>query len=783
MSKTSTVEVPTQQETKSRGGINARVVFHAVQRHPLAILSVIFLAVASAAGVWFFLPLHKKSAAIVFHIDSQPQALLAPTLESRIDFAAYRLAQMALLKSRRTLNAVLKEPDVRNLQMIRMAQPDLLGWLEKSISVDSRSSSGGINYSGEFMRVTIDGDNEDELLALLNAVAKAYQAATYERDNGARLHRQDELEKTFVKAKDELKRYQIKIDEIAVALGSKDGPTLATYDTFQRDSLRLAVQVHASLLDELELVTGQLSAAKSISRRPAILAVVGTACVVTFPQQVIPRAMIEDEVRGDVVFRELELAVTHSSKVLKDTEALFQPGTTQLLRAQADLKAAEEKRDHHYKEARTKAETLLMEKLAQNEEARANLMQAEYDRIKARIDRASLKVQELQREISKLSTYKIDLENLRSDISQKEKYTLQLADEIERIKIEGKVPPRVTVSEEPFIVAGIEGNRRLRYTLLTGIGVLLVGFGGIIGWESRSRRVTHADEVSTALGTRLIGTIPPFNAKERDASHSDLHAVFVEAIDSTRTMLMHGTPNGTKLRVLIVSSALSGEGKTTLAGHLAISLTRAGFRTLLVDGDMHAPSAHKLFDLPASPGLSELLCGDIDLNRAVRPSPISGLSVLPAGKWTMATRQMLVRNRWQPLKKEMESQYDFVVIDSSPLLLVTDTLLLAREADGVILSVLLGVSQIAGIAESMNRLQTVGATLAGVVVNNVRCDVYHHKFSYRSKYPASPTPKALTSMAQDTDGSKTQNLADVSERSRVSNDGALPYAEEYSEEV
>ena len=201
-------------------------------------------------------------------------------------------------------------------------------------------------------------------------------------------------------------------------------------------------------------------------------------------------------------------------------------------------------------------------------------------------------------------------------------------------------------------------------------------------------------------------------------------------------MLTHGAENGSA-RVVMVTSAVSGEGKTTLSGHLAISLTRAGFRTLLIDGDMQAPSAHILFGLSDSPGLSELLRGDTTLQEAVRPSPIPGLSVLPAGKWTMATRQTLVGDRWRSLRAELEAEFDFIVIDTSPLLMVSDTMLLAREADGVVLSVLLGVSQIARVSETVKRLHAVGAELIGVVVNNVQSGV-SHRYASRVK-PIAPS--------------------------------------------
>jgi capsular exopolysaccharide synthesis family protein len=173
------------------------------------------------------------------------------------------------------------------------------------------------------------------------------------------------------------------------------------------------------------------------------------------------------------------------------------------------------------------------------------------------------------------------------------------------------------------------------------------------------------------------------------------------------------------VRTLLVTSAVDGEGKTSLAGHLAISLTRAGFRTLLVDGDVQAPSAHGLFDVPAAPGLCEVLRGDVTVHDAIHPTALPGLSVLPAGAWDLIARQALVGNRWRTVKDDLEASYDFVVIDSGPVLLVSDSLLLARDADGVLLSVLIDHSRVSSVEETRDRLRTVGANVLGVVVNGV----------------------------------------------------------------
>jgi capsular exopolysaccharide synthesis family protein len=157
---------------------------------------------------------------------------------------------------------------------------------------------------------------------------------------------------------------------------------------------------------------------------------------------------------------------------------------------------------------------------------------------------------------------------------------------------------------------------------------------------------------------------------------------------------------------------------------LAISLTRAGYRTLLVDGDVQAPSAHAVFNLPAAPGLCEVLRGDAAARDAVYPTGLPGLSVLPAGAWDLAARQALAGDRWRAIKAELEADFDFVVVDSGPVLFVSDSLLMARGADGVLLSVLLDVSRVSSVEETRDRLRAVGANVLGVVVNGVVTPAY-----------------------------------------------------------
>ena len=136
---------------------------------------------------------------------------------------------------------------------------------------------------------------------------------------------------------------------------------------------------------------------------------------------------------------------------------------------------------------------------------------------------------------------------------------------------------------------------------------------------------------------KLVGTVPARPAFRRTARDGRWHALLTESVDSSRTMLLHGV--GTDgLRTIMITSAVGGEAKTSLAGHLAVSLARSGRKTLLIDGDLRNPAVYQLFNVAAGPGLSELLRGEVQLSEALCPAEgVPGLQVLTAGLYDALT--------------------------------------------------------------------------------------------------------------------------------------------------
>ncbi|WP_162670082.1 tyrosine-protein kinase domain-containing protein [Gemmata massiliana] len=604
-------------------------------------------------------------------------------------------------------------------------QPDPIAWLEHAIKIDAPVNS-------EYMRVSLEGNDPTESKIILEHLRTAYLADVDLRDNGAKRTRLKTLEDTTQKYRKDVEDAHKRMDIIAVALGTKDEATLMTLDAILRDELRLAQRDLQTATENVALTVSSPPGAKSLEEWGPVLTLpwnLGTIEPVPPIPPAESRSRVEAETRQDAHLKLLDEAVVASKERLNKVKERYQEGeqAPAITKAENDLKAAEQKRDKYRDELQAAAAIIAQKKYAQQELQRRAEFREKVETLEKREKIAKGKIEEIIKRVSKTNDYKIELDGLKLSIGQTEKLNQSLGETIARLRVELGAPPRVSCSEDPFIVTGLEGNRRLKFTVLAALAVFGLGLAGAIGWETRARRVIDTDDVTKALGVRLLGTVP---VAGQESSKSGRPAPsLVEAIDATRTMLVHGTDEP-DLRVFVVTSAVSGEGKTSLTGHLAISLARAGFRTLLVDGDLRAPTVHRVFDAPLAPGLCEILRGSASIAEAVRPTGIPGLSALTAGQWTLATRHAIVGDRWRVTKDELKSNFDFVIVDTSPLLLVSDTLLLAREADGVVVSVLMGVSQIALVDEAVARLLAVRAKVTGVIANGVRHAAHAYTHGY-----------------------------------------------------
>jgi capsular exopolysaccharide synthesis family protein len=290
-------------------------------------------------------------------------------------------------------------------------------------------------------------------------------------------------------------------------------------------------------------------------------------------------------------------------------------------------------------------------------------------------------------------------------------------------------------------------NLNVKQKMVLAVVAALLSFGSVlvlIGFlEWRTRRIDSVDQVVTDLGLRVIGTVPSFpnkaSLKASDAAgNANWRFVLNESINSTRTMLLH-TARTQSMQVVMVTSATQGEGKTSLASQLGTSMATAGMRTLIVDCDLRNPSIHKLFDLGLQMGVSEVLCQEVDASDAVQPTAVPNLWVIPAGQ--CSTRVISALAQGHPLESlfnRLRGQFDFIIVDSCPVLPVADALLIGQHVDGVVFSIMQDISQLPKVMVASEKLQHLNVPLLGAVVNNVSggSAYYAYGYNYVKQLPA-----------------------------------------------
>jgi polysaccharide biosynthesis transport protein len=239
---------------------------------------------------------------------------------------------------------------------------------------------------------------------------------------------------------------------------------------------------------------------------------------------------------------------------------------------------------------------------------------------------------------------------------------------------------------------------------------LLLGFGWAYRTDVTDRNFRKAEEIRQALGWRVLGHIPILGKAGKEAA--------AEAFRAVRTALFF-TPSGGAKRIIQVTGPNQGAGKTTLTAHLAASIAQSGKRVLIVDADLRKPSQHKIYGAANDVGLTTVLAGRASASEAIQPTPIPGLFLLPGGPLGPNPAELLSSPRLGELLGSLREQYDYVLIDTPPLLAVTDPSIVAHHVDGVLLVLRLSRRSRPQAQVAKEVLVGAGADVLGVVVNGV----------------------------------------------------------------
>jgi polysaccharide biosynthesis transport protein len=240
-------------------------------------------------------------------------------------------------------------------------------------------------------------------------------------------------------------------------------------------------------------------------------------------------------------------------------------------------------------------------------------------------------------------------------------------------------------------------------------------------------------EIRRRLGLPVIGHIPFFLPDEKAqkqiaagepsidpmmCTHYASNSVSAEAYRSIRTAIYFNT-QGIGHQVIQITSPNMADGKSTLATNLAVSIAQSGKKTILIDADCRRPRIHKILNVAHDTGLASVIAGQSDLATAIRPTAVPNLAVLPCGPRPANPAELLTSPRFKELLDIIRAQYDYVLIDTPPLLVVTDPCVVAPRVDGVLLAIRVTKNGRPFAERAKEILNSLGAHVLGVVVNGL----------------------------------------------------------------
>ena len=277
-----------------------------------------------------------------------------------------------------------------------------------------------------------------------------------------------------------------------------------------------------------------------------------------------------------------------------------------------------------------------------------------------------------------------------------------------------------------FLLAFLDNTVRTPEDLEKVVAVPSLGLIPLVKEKQRNKKTKKAQSSQPEKGSALEHYMPMLEFR----SHFERRSDIAEAFRSVRTSLMFSSPDGLP-KVIMVTSTIPGEGKTTIATNLGLVMADNGSRVLLVDADLRKGRLHKIFGVPSRPGLSEVIVTGFK-KQFTKHIGIENLDILTAGITPPNPAELLGSKGMQNFLTEASDQYDHIIIDSAPLLGLADAVVLSTKVDGVIYSVHSGMVNKDNLREGVKRLRRVRAPLLGAILNYV--DMSSKEYGYYGQY-------------------------------------------------
>ena len=688
------------------------------RRWPLA-LGLGILAAAAAVGAVLTLIPAKYPAQVRLLIASRGDVPVFGGGNDEQDFLVYKKNMEAMFRSQLVLSAALNQKtkngkEIKDLDLVR---DNGIDWLENALKSD-------FLLGPEILKVVLSTDKPEEGAEVLNAIAKVFVEENNSKEHERRARKIKEYQDNLGKSEEELNGLMVKLRGLNRTMDVPD-------ENVRKSQLDQTMQ-HQMLAAKAvgENKTDQINTQEELNGVRASLQKID--------QMKAPAEEIDELFEKDPRTQDIVLAM---KKIDKDIELTKANGQASFVAGQLKILEQNKKNIAKQKEDLKSQLTPEYEKVWRNayvKDANRGILtlQNHLNTLEKQEPILKGELKSLEESLKTMSSnVPLNIVNLKSKIANLEASVSEITKIINKMKAE-VVNPRVSVLQFAAEPKSKDYSRQVKFAGAGGFGMFFLALFSVAFLEFRSRKISGQDEVSHGLGLNLVGTLPPVPLSARRAgadATSPQNVIWQnqlnEAIDGIRTLLMHSSRTE-NLRVIMITSASSGEGKTSLATQLAASLARAWRKTLLIDGDLRKPAVHQVFNVPQEPGFSEVLRNEVTAGDAIKPTSLGRLSVMPAGQFDTHAVQALAQDNMRTLFEQLKQQYDFIIVDSCPVLPVADALLLGQHVDGVVFTILRDVSRVPAVYAAQQKVSNLGIRTLGAVMIGAASEMGSPGYAY-----------------------------------------------------
>lgn len=459
----------------------------------------------------------------------------------------------------------------------------------------------------------------------------------------------------------------------------------------------------------------------------------------------VSEAALRKRIESDLETQRLQHQIAALSAQLHETQRLVSggPDNERCLRIELEREEMKGVLKSHMAVLETAVREELREEMRRAHEADLAKAEAELNRYEKKLEVLETRYKEERANVQTDNTGELAIQFMQAELAQQEEVLQRISARRVELQTERKAPQRISVYEPADVPTQPVAAYPIKEVGVAVVGCMGFPFGIAVLLELLRRRIRSVESLHQISHLPVVGEIAQLPRRRigtpGGASSRSVY-LFEESFNALRTKLIL-SEEWKDARIFAVTSAVNNEGKTSVCSQLAMSTARSRKgRVLLVDCDTRLPDLHKYFDAPLGPGLTDVLRGDAAPGDCINQTSLENFDVLCAGELKESPHSLFSEENFARFLQWAASRYEFVFLDTPPILAAAESLVVAKIADASLVCAMLNISRSDQIEEACKRLAMVGSPSVGAVLNGVPFHSYTSRYGEYAYYETARAP-------------------------------------------